>query len=189
IPRAANYKISGNISNEIIRVSELIDSPTRPWKVKDVEATFSEIDAGRILRILLATVEHEDILNPYHPETQVVKINFDATYDRNQFRSTSRLVARNNRGEVLALKLIFSTEVPSLFAAEAHACFQAVGIGLTMGVKEVEGDALTIIKKCQSTAIDKLEIGVFTWKDQCLGMPWNRWDLVNKENKSLIEAK
>ncbi|MBA0548768.1 hypothetical protein Golob_019846, partial [Gossypium lobatum] len=101
--------------------------------------------------------------NPYHPETQVVKINFDATYDHNQLRSTSRLVARNNRGEVLASKLIFSTEAPSLFAAEARACFQAVGIGLTMGVKkiEVERDALTIIKKCQSTAIDKLEIGVY----------------------------
>ncbi|MBA0752946.1 hypothetical protein Gogos_021630 [Gossypium gossypioides] len=98
-----------------------------------------------------------------HQETQVVKINFDAPYDRNQFRSTSRLVARNNRGEVLASKLILSTEVPSPFAAEARACFQAVRMGLTMGVKkmEIEGDALTIIKKCQSTTINKLEIGVY----------------------------
>ncbi|MBA0790828.1 hypothetical protein Gohar_015450 [Gossypium harknessii] len=57
--------------------------------------------------------------------------------------------------------------------AEAHACFQAVGIGLTMGVKkiEVEGNALTIIKKCQSTAIDKLEIGVYIRDIQQCEMP------------------
>ncbi|PPD95574.1 hypothetical protein GOBAR_DD07396 [Gossypium barbadense] len=38
------------------------------------------------------------------PETQVVKINFGATYDCNQLGSTSGLVARNGEGKVLASK-------------------------------------------------------------------------------------
>ncbi|MBA0757930.1 hypothetical protein Gotri_020973, partial [Gossypium trilobum] len=187
IPRAANYKISGNISNEITRVSELIDSPTRTWKVKDVEATFSEIDAGK----LSTGKEIVEITNRFLKE-------IDEMDNRTLTIQKPKLL----KSILMRRMIVISSD---RLRAEAHACFQAVGIGLTMGVKkiEVEGDALTIIKKCQSTAFDKLEIGVyikdiqqckkgnerFTWKDQCLGMPWNRWDLVNKENKSLIEAK
>lgn len=61
-PRATNYKISSSISNDITRVSELINLPTRTWKVEVVNSTFSEIDTGRILRVPLAMVEHEDML-------------------------------------------------------------------------------------------------------------------------------
>lgn len=50
-----------------------------------------------------------------------------------------------------------------MFVAEAHACLHAVRMGLAMkvGKIEVEGDALTIIKKCQSTTIDKSIIVVY----------------------------
>lgn len=96
------------------------------------------------------------------PETQV-KINFDAAYDCNQLRSASGLVARNGEGKVLASKSILCTEVAFLFATEAHACLHAVQMGLAMrvGKIEVEGDALTIIKKCQSATIDKSIIVVY----------------------------
>lgn len=56
-------ELSGNINNnEITRVSNLIDNSTRTWKIEVIKYTFSEDDAGRILQIPLATVEHEDML-------------------------------------------------------------------------------------------------------------------------------
>ncbi|KAG8480775.1 hypothetical protein CXB51_025443 [Gossypium anomalum] len=174
---------------------------------------------GRILRIPLATVEHEDMLvwrgEPFGkfsvrsgykmllegsgsprclgevrltnvvysvvhfggkiltkkflvskwspPNNQTIKINFDSTYNPHQFRSALGLVARNDRGEVLVLKLTLNKEVASLFAVEARAYSKAVRLGISMGVEivEIEGNALTIIKKCHSNAIDKSKIGAY----------------------------
>ncbi|KAK5812519.1 hypothetical protein PVK06_027951 [Gossypium arboreum] len=112
----------------IVQVSDLIDSCTRTSKVGVVEDTFSELDAKRILRIPLALVEHDDLVvwrgepsGEYSeieelearnltkqnmsvtwrpPEDGFVRINFNLAYNRHQFRSTSWLVARNNRGVV-----------------------------------------------------------------------------------------
>ncbi|MBA0749557.1 hypothetical protein Gogos_003469 [Gossypium gossypioides] len=113
------------------------------------------------------------------PKTQFVRINFNATYDCRQYRSASRMVAQNDKGEVLVSKSTLNIEVASPFATEACACAQAVRLGLAMGVKKIEtkGDTLTIITKCQSTAIEKLKID----------MPWSRWDLEDKENGSTID--
>ncbi|MBA0813162.1 hypothetical protein Gohar_027037 [Gossypium harknessii] len=73
------------------------------------------------------------------------------------------MVAQNDKGEVLVSKSTLNMEVASPFAMEACACAQAVRLGLAMGVKkiETEGDTLTIITKCQSTAIEKLKIGAY----------------------------
>ncbi|MFQ6646267.1 hypothetical protein Gotur_028287, partial [Gossypium turneri] len=43
-------------------VLELIGNLTRTWKVEVVEDTFSKVDAGKILRIPLIFMEHEDLL-------------------------------------------------------------------------------------------------------------------------------
>ncbi|KAH1074230.1 hypothetical protein J1N35_026558 [Gossypium stocksii] len=55
-----------------------------------------------------------------------VKINFDAAFELNQARSGSGVVARNALGEVLASKIVIHRRVPTLFAAEACACFQTL---------------------------------------------------------------
>lgn len=63
IRRAKNYRINGSVSdNGITRVSEWINSLTKTWKVGVVKDTFFEVDASRILRIPLATMEHEDMV-------------------------------------------------------------------------------------------------------------------------------
>lgn len=56
-------------------------------------------------------------------------------------------------------KSVLHRGVASTFAAEALACLQAVQIGVDIGllVVIIEGDALSIIKKCQ---LDILEGGV-----------------------------
>ncbi|MBA0587272.1 hypothetical protein Gorai_000404, partial [Gossypium raimondii] len=94
------------------------------------------------------------------PENQIVRINFDAAFSQRHFRSALRLVARNDRGKVLVSKSILENRIASPFAAEACACSQAVRLGIGMGVDEVEieGDALTIIKKCQSNVEDNSKI-------------------------------
>ncbi|MFQ6628908.1 hypothetical protein Gotur_007861 [Gossypium turneri] len=65
--------------------------------------------------------------------------------------------------KVLVLKSLLNIEITLPFVAKVRACSQAVWLGLAMGVDklEVEGDALTIIKKCQSIAIGKLEISAY----------------------------
>ncbi|MBA0866032.1 hypothetical protein Goshw_017352 [Gossypium schwendimanii] len=63
IPGYANYKISGTVSaNGISKISNLIDSSNRTWRVKLIQDTFSVENADRILRIPLATMEHDDML-------------------------------------------------------------------------------------------------------------------------------
>lgn len=73
-----------------------------------------------------------------------IKINFDAAYDPQQFRSRSGMVVRNDRGKVLASKFVFHKDVASSFAVEALACSQAVQLGESMGlaILVIEGDAL-----------------------------------------------
>ncbi|MBA0738329.1 hypothetical protein Gogos_011705 [Gossypium gossypioides] len=65
--------------------------------------------------------------------------------------------------KVLVLKSLPNIEIASPFLAKVLACSQAVWLGLAMGVDklEVEGDALTIIKKRQSIAIDKSKISAY----------------------------
>lgn len=53
--------------------------------------------------------------------------------------------------------------VTSSFTAEALACCRAVRLGVEKGWQQIEikGDALSIIKKCQSQAQDKSQIRTF----------------------------
>ncbi|MBA0634994.1 hypothetical protein Godav_025183 [Gossypium davidsonii] len=53
--------------------------------------------------------------------------------------------------------------VGSAFAAEALAYLCAIQTGIEMGLLEtiIEGEALSIIKKCQNYVMDKLEIVVY----------------------------
>ncbi|KAK5776705.1 hypothetical protein PVK06_044666 [Gossypium arboreum] len=82
-----------------------------------------------------------------------VKINFDAAFDLNQARSGSGVMAKNALGEVLASKVVIHRRVPTLFAAEARACFQTLLLEQQLGLDSVviEGDSRMTIKKCEST--------------------------------------
>ncbi|MBA0567138.1 hypothetical protein Golob_011894, partial [Gossypium lobatum] len=57
---------------------------------------------------------------------------------------------------MLALMVVCHKAIPSLFAAEAHACYQALRLGVHLGLDSIviEGDSLTIIKKCRSDRRD-----------------------------------
>ncbi|MBA0822024.1 hypothetical protein Goarm_018844 [Gossypium armourianum] len=76
------------------------------------------------------------------------------------FKSGTGIVAKNAQGQVIASRLILHSNVGSAFVAEALACSWAVKTGLELGVTEaiIEGDSLTIIKKCNNMSQDKSEI-------------------------------
>ncbi|KAA3476753.1 reverse transcriptase [Gossypium australe] len=63
ISDAVNFRLS-TVINSIhdFKVNELIDSNARLWKMELIKNTFSEDDAGRILRIPLTRTPHDDFL-------------------------------------------------------------------------------------------------------------------------------
>ncbi|MFQ6620525.1 hypothetical protein Gotur_000786, partial [Gossypium turneri] len=58
------------------------------------------------------------------------------------FRLRSGIVSRNKRGRVIASRATIHENVDSTFAAEAHACLEAVRMGLAMKERRIyiEGD-------------------------------------------------
>lgn len=83
------------------------------------------------------------------PRDMAVKVNFDAAFCKQNYNSCSGIVIRDSIGFVLASKITCHDRIPSSFAAEAVACMAALNFCLDLGFPnlEVEGDALTIIKK------------------------------------------
>ncbi|KAA3490359.1 reverse transcriptase [Gossypium australe] len=77
--------------------------------------------------------------------------------------SASGVVARDNTGSVLVSKSRVHEKVCSAFAAEALACREAIQLGTDMQEKNViiEGDSLTVIKKCRQDSIDRSQIGSY----------------------------
>ncbi|MFQ6636745.1 hypothetical protein Gotur_012684 [Gossypium turneri] len=86
------------------------------------------------------------------PPDQFVKINFNAAYDRKYNRATAGIVARDNKGKVLLSCSKNYQQVTSAFAAEALACRKVTKIGIERKWEKIiiEGDSLSIIKKCKS---------------------------------------
>lgn len=98
-----------------------------------------------------------------HAPGQAVKINFDGAYDARLFQSASGIVVRNREGDVLLSCSKIHQEVPSTFAAEAIACRKATHIGIKMKRSDIiiEGDSLSVIKKCKMERHEKSRIGAF----------------------------
>ncbi|KAH1128655.1 hypothetical protein J1N35_000033 [Gossypium stocksii] len=92
-----------------------------------------------------------------------VKINFDAAYNRHRKESYSGLVVRNEKAEVICSKSVRNANIPSVFAAEAMACVQALDLVIYIGLKDVivEGDSQTVIKKLQEEGDDRSEIAAY----------------------------
>ncbi|XP_012477492.1 uncharacterized protein LOC105793109 [Gossypium raimondii] len=82
------------------------------------------------------------------------------TYDGKSKQSTAGIVARNNEGKVLLSCSMIYQQVASPFAAEALASQKAIKIGKEMKWRKIiiEGDSLSIIKKCRSNIPDKSQV-------------------------------
>ncbi|KAA3482988.1 reverse transcriptase [Gossypium australe] len=98
-----------------------------------------------------------------HPPGQEIKINFDGAFDERSKSSASGVVVRNSSGRVLISRTTIHSGIMSAFAAEAVACRQATQITLDMNIENIiiEGDSLSVIKKCKNINQDKSLIGPF----------------------------
>ncbi|XP_052877972.1 uncharacterized protein LOC128284200 [Gossypium arboreum] len=94
------------------------------------------------------------------PTGSRVKINFDAAFNKQRNKSCSGMVVGNEKRDVICFKTVFHSSVPSLFAAEALAGFQAIHLGLFLQLREVEieGDSRSVICKLQEQKDDRFEI-------------------------------
>lgn len=140
-------------------------------------STFSYI--GELDALERRTIPNTGLLVKWvAPVGNVIKINFDGAFDTGSSRSASGVVAKNNVGKVLKVRTIIHANVSSAFAAEANACLQALHLALTGGWSDitVEGDALSVIKKCQSSHADRSHIGAIIQDIQQLKV---RFDKVN----------
>ncbi|MBA0804935.1 hypothetical protein Gohar_004488 [Gossypium harknessii] len=72
---------------------------------------------------------HRSETHGSHLLEKTIKINFDVGFNRDLFRSSSGIVARKGRGRVVVSRATIYENVNSAFAAEAHACLEAVRMG------------------------------------------------------------
>lgn len=91
-----------------------------------------------------------------------IKINFYGAFDCQRACAMEGVVPRDADGRVLVAESMIH-KVTFGFAAEALACCRAVCLAAEKGWKEIkiEGDSLSIIKKCQSEFQDKLQIETY----------------------------
>ncbi|MBA0854651.1 hypothetical protein Goshw_003162 [Gossypium schwendimanii] len=75
----------------------------------------------------------------------------------------------------LGSRMIFNSYIPSPFVVEALECLQAVQMGLDLGIKsvEVEGDALSIIKKLCAVHEDRSVISAYIKDSKPLSEAYN----------------
>ncbi|KAA3476872.1 reverse transcriptase [Gossypium australe] len=90
-------------------------------------------------------------------------VNFDGANDERRKVSASGVVIRDRTGCVLLTSTDLHSDVESAFAAEVVTCPRATQIALEMNRGDViiEGDSLSIIKKCNSTDRDKSMVGAY----------------------------
>lgn len=83
------------------------------------------------------------------PRRDIIKINFDTSYNQNHYSSVSSIVTRNKDGLVMASCTYPWENITDPTTAKAKACLQAITMAKEMGFREicVEGDALTVIRK------------------------------------------
>ncbi|KAA3455720.1 reverse transcriptase [Gossypium australe] len=97
------------------------------------------------------------------PSGSKVKVNFDGAFSERTKQSASKVVARDSSGYVLISTAEIHHGVTSTFAAEAIACKKATQIAIEIQMREVsiEGDSLTVIKKCKKGDFDRSLIGPY----------------------------
>ncbi|KAA3483859.1 reverse transcriptase [Gossypium australe] len=91
------------------------------------------------------------------PPVDIIKLNFDASFDKVSKSAITVVVARNDKGLVMGACVYQYTEVADAFVAEARACERAVLFAIDMGFRKIilEGDSLTVIKKLRSAKNDR----------------------------------
>ncbi|KAG8474114.1 hypothetical protein CXB51_034154 [Gossypium anomalum] len=160
------------------KVNELIDSNNKLWKRELINNTFIEEDAGRILRIPLARIPHDDFLIWGENRWEILQKALDPkSTNKNKYYNLETLmelsaykgiVVRDAEGKVLLSCSEIHHGITSPFAAEAIASQTAVQIGVEKGWQSIiiEGDSLAIVNKCKTKSQDRSLVGVYIYDIQ-----------------------
>ncbi|KAG8472055.1 hypothetical protein CXB51_036938 [Gossypium anomalum] len=126
-------------------VLDLVDRDTVTWKQEEIRALFGEEQMQRIVSIPLANDKSQDALVWIGDNTGI------------QHKSASGIIARNKYGYVMASCTYPGENIADPTTAEARACLQEVTMTEKMGFQDVdvEGDALTIIRKITLESEDR----------------------------------
>ncbi|MBA0734622.1 hypothetical protein Gogos_018522 [Gossypium gossypioides] len=91
------------------------------------------------------------------PNQGVIKLNFDASFVKNDKTATTAVLARNATGEIVGAETYLFEDITDAFVAEARACERALIFASKMCLRRliVEGDSLTVITNIQKKKKDK----------------------------------
>ncbi|KAG8472839.1 hypothetical protein CXB51_034760 [Gossypium anomalum] len=105
-------------------------------------------------------MQNDNAWNP--PTMNVVKANFDASFNRQDHSSVAGIIFRDSEGHILAACTYPNKFVADPTTTEARACLQAMIVAEELGFRRlvVEGDSSTVVKKVQSLEGDKSSIAV-----------------------------
>ncbi|KAK5792413.1 hypothetical protein PVK06_033527 [Gossypium arboreum] len=90
------------------------------------------------------------------PDTGVIKLNFDATFQSVDRIAITSVLARNLEGEIVGAETYLFKDVVDAFVVEARACKRALLLAGAIGFRRliVEGDSLTFIKSIKKRQED-----------------------------------
>ncbi|MFQ6623120.1 hypothetical protein Gotur_002411, partial [Gossypium turneri] len=104
------------------------------------------------------------------PDSDIIKLNFDASYLPEKKLTITAVLARDSRGKVLGADTYLFEDVGDAFVAEARACERALLFARMLGFWRliVEGDSLTVIKSIMKKEEDRSALRPITLHIQCL---------------------
>ncbi|KAK5833831.1 hypothetical protein PVK06_017694 [Gossypium arboreum] len=143
-------------------VSDLIDRDTTTWKQDTIRSLFGEEQLKSILSIPLISRNANGVEEVFRkpPKDDIIKINFDASFNPHTVNSVSGILGQNKEDLVMAACTFPWENISDPITAEERACLQSVTMVEEMGFQDivVEGDALAIIRKLNSAEDDKSNI-------------------------------
>lgn len=91
------------------------------------------------------------------PNNNIIKLNFDTSFNAYTNTSTAIVLARNNKGQIMGSCTYPFEGIQDAFIAEAWTCEKSLIFTMEMGFRsiQVEGDSLSTIKKIKSNKEDK----------------------------------
>ncbi|GMI88064.1 hypothetical protein like AT3G09510 [Hibiscus trionum] len=126
------------------------------------------------------------------PTAPCVKVNVDASFNKNTKSATLGVAIRNVEGYFLGASSTVTYRVSSPFAAEAQTVIQGLRLALDLGFEqlEVEGDSRSIISKLASGSLDSSEVAALISEANGLSLNFRRCDFsfVHRSGNSVAHA-
>ncbi|MBA0667408.1 hypothetical protein Goklo_000498 [Gossypium klotzschianum] len=103
------------------------------------------------------------------PESGFIKLNFDSSFQAQEKKSISGVIARNEMGLIIGACTYPHFNIADAFVAEVRACEQAVRFAKELGFRrvQIEGDSLMIIKRLHSCTVDRSVLGPIVVDIKC----------------------